>query len=272
MTNRIATGLLVFCAVSSTAQGGTILELRTTEYSQDPPIIGAVEISTQDRLSRIEITSVSSNESGSIIYRSDEKELIALDHSAGEYYVIDQPTIDRMAAQVRATMAQMDAALASMPPEERALAEQMMQRHLPQDGESEPPPKLKLTGEKDKVAGFTCKYYDVVQDDRKIRDICVTRWSEIAEGREAAQAMMALADFFENMRKAFSGAGGMDVMDEQQEMFAYMKELDGYPVLAREYDVDGVLESESRLVAARNEPISPSVFEAPATYLQHPLQ
>ena len=272
MQPKLAVVLMAVVMASRTALGGAVLELQTTEYSEDPPIIGTVEISTEGKQSRIEITSVSSNESGGMIYRSNKKEMVAMDHTAQEYYVIDQPTMDRMAAQVRAAMEQTEAALEAMPPEERALAEQMIQRPLSQEQQSAPETELRATGRNDKIAGRSCKYYDVMQDGRKIRDLCVTPWNDMPEGRQAAHAMMELADFFENMRNAFAGAGGLEVMDRQQEMFAYMEELDGYPVLSRDYDASGKLESESRLTGARSEKIGSSLFEPPPTYQQLALQ
>ncbi|HSD69257.1 MAG TPA: hypothetical protein VLB07_06885, partial [Woeseiaceae bacterium] len=89
---------LALAACCPSVHAGAVLELVTTEYTQDPPIIGTVEISTEGRESRIEITSVTSNESGGMIYRSGKKEMIAMDHAAREYYIIDQATMDRMAA------------------------------------------------------------------------------------------------------------------------------------------------------------------------------
>jgi hypothetical protein len=264
--------LLVVAAMSPDAHAGAVLELLTTEFTQDPPIIGTVQISTEGRESRIEITSVSSNESGGMIYRSGKKEMIAMDHAAREYYVIDQATMDRMAAQVRSAMEQTEAALDAMSPEERALAEQMIQRSLSADAEAVVDYKLVASGKGDEIAGFDCSFYDVMEEGRKIRDLCVTPWSEIAEGKQAAEAMMELADFFENMRKAFAGAGGLDAMDRQQEMFAYMEELGGYPVLSRDYDANGRVESESRLQAARSENISVSLFDPPPGYQQLELQ
>jgi hypothetical protein len=265
----ILLALLVLCPA---AHAGAILELQTTEYSQDGPVIGTIEVYTQGEVSRIEITSVTSNESGGMIYQSNRKEMTAIDHSAREYYVIDQPTMDRMAAQVRAAMAQMDAALEGMPPEERALAEQMMHRSLTDDKVPERRSDLKATGARDTVAGYACRFYDVRQEGHRIREICMTPWSDIAEGRQAANAMMELAVFFEDMRKAVAGAGGLEAMDRQQEMFAYMKKLNGYPVLSRDFDVDGNLENESRLTSARSEDIPSSMFEAPASYQQRALQ
>lgn len=266
----IATGgALLLC---SSAHAGAVIELLTTEYRQDPPIIGTIEISTSGNSSRVEITSISSNESGGMIYRADSKEMIAIDHTAQEYYVIDQEMMDRMAAQVSAQAEAMREELAAMPPEERALAEQNMQMKLPDAGATErPPDTLEKTGETANISGYDCAWYDVIRKGRKIRDLCITGWERIEEGRQVASAMKQLADFFENMRKALEGAG-TGVMDRQQEMFAYMEELNGYPVYSRDYGASGRLKSESKLQSAGHRDIDPALFEPPRGYLERALQ
>lgn len=271
MKLRILALLVPLCITSHAAIAGAVLDLVTTEYTEDPPIVGTIEIMTEGKESRIEITSVSSEESGGMIYQSDRRELIALDHTLQAYYVFDQATMDMMAAQVKSALEQTEAALEAMPPEERALAEQMIQRPV---DEERPRSRHKLvaTGKSDTIAGFGCKYYDVFQDDRKIRDICMTPWKDIPQGREASKAMMELAGFFERMRKAFEGSGGLNLMDRQQEMFTYMEELDGYPVLSHDFDESGEILSESRLKAARKQKIEATMFEPPSGYQQQSLQ
>ena len=259
--------------VAGPALAGSVLELLTTEYTQDPPILGTVEISTLDNLSRIEITSITSNESGGMIFRGDRGEMIAIDHEVQQYYVIDQAMMNRMATQVSDAMQQMQQALEAMPPEQRALAEQMMQRQMqPAEAPAKPPVTLSKTGETDEIAGYDCEYYDVMQESRKIRDLCVTTWEEIEEGRQVAAAMMQVADFFESMREAFAGAGGLDVMDRQQEMFSYMEQLQGYPVLSRDYDATGKMTMESRLQSAGHVEVAEALFEPPNGYTQQALQ
>lgn len=257
----------------SPAFAGSVIELVTTEYSKDPPIVGTVDISTLDGNSRVEITSVSSNESGGMIYKPGKKEMIAIDHGAQEYYVIDQALMDRMAGQVSAAMRQMQEALAALPPEQRAKAEQMMKGRMPQ-ARTQPAPEVALnkTGKSDTIASFDCDYYDVMQEGRRIREICVTDWADIEEGRQVADAMMELAGFFETMRNAFAGTGAMGVMDRQQEMFGYMKELNGYPVLSRDYDATGHLESESRIRSAGHVELDPVLFEPPPSYHRQALE
>ena len=56
---------LLFAASSF---AGSVLEVQTTERRGGAPIIGAVDMSILGSMSRLDITSVSSNESGAIIF------------------------------------------------------------------------------------------------------------------------------------------------------------------------------------------------------------
>ncbi len=259
--------------VAPIALASSVLELMTTEFDKNPPVVGTVEISTMGKSSRVEITSVSSSESGGMIYNAERQEMIAIDHGAQEYYVIDKEMMDQMAGQVSDAMKQMQEALDAMPPEQRALAEQMMKQRMPQPQvEAGPPVELNKTGESDSIAGYDCEYYDVMQEGRRIRELCITGWDDIEEGREVAGAMMELAGFFESMREAFAGAGGLGVMDRQQEMFAYMRDLNGYPILSRDYDAAGTLQTESKLRSAGRVDLNPALFEPPESYREQALQ
>ena len=266
--------LVVICVAVgafSPVFGGSIMELVTTEYREEPPVIGTVRISSQDGVSRMEVTSVSSDESGGMIFREQGREFIAIDHEEKEYYVIDEATMERIGTQMNSAMQQMQQALEDMPPEQRAMAEQMMKQHLPAPAEEAEPLTVKKTGDGDTINGFDCEYYEVQQDGAKIRDLCITGWDDIDGGREAADSMLAMAGFFEKMAEQFSAGAGMDVMAEQRDLFRHMRELEGYPVLSREFDETGRLESESRLKSAKSSDIDPSLFSPPQGYRQKDL-
>jgi hypothetical protein len=258
-------------AASSPALAGSVMELVTTEYREDPPVIGTVQISTQDGVSRMEVTSVSDDESGGMIFREQGREFIAIDHEEKEYYVIDEAAMERIGTQMNSAMQQMQQALEGMPPEQRAMAEQMMKQHLPAPAEKPAPLKVKKTGASDTINGFDCEYYDVQQDGARVRELCITGWDDIDGGREAADSMIAMAAFFEKMAEQFSAGSGMDVMGEQRDLFRHMRELEGYPVLSREFDDDGRLESESRLKSAQSRDIDPALFNPPQGYRQKDL-
>ena len=265
----VVISILVF---SNAVIAGSILELATTEYAQDPPILGSVEITTEDNSSRLEITSISSSESGGLIYHGERKEIVAIDHSRQEYYVITKEQIEVLAKQVEEAMKQMEAALAQMPPEQREFAKKMMESQLPVKKAELSGGTLTKTDKTDTIAGYDCDYYDVMKGELKIRDICITGWDDFPEGQEVAGAMQELGDFFESMREAFAKSGGLDLMDSQQEMFAYMKELNGYPVRSRDYSATGELVKETKLTSASNEEVDSQMFEPPPTYLRKELQ
>jgi hypothetical protein len=205
----------------SPAFAGSVMEVVTTEYHDEPPVIGTVEISAQDGVSRMEVTSVSSDESGGMIFREKSREL--------------------------------------------------MKQHLPAQAEAAEPMTVRKTGTTDTINGFRCQYYEVQQQGAKIRELCVTDWDDIDGGREAADSMLGMAGFFDKMAEQFSSGSGMDVMAQQRELFQHMRELGGYPVLTREFDDSGRVESESRLKSARSSDIDPALFSPPQGYRKKDL-
>jgi hypothetical protein len=247
---------------------GSVMEMMTTEYREDPPVIGTVQISTQGGMSRMEVTSAGSDGSGGMIFREQGREFIAIDHEEKEYYVIDEAAMERIGTQMNSALQQMQQALEEMPPEQRAMAEQMMKQHLPVQAEEPAPLKVNKTGASDTINGFDCEYFEVQQNGAKVRELCITGWDDIEGGREAADSMIAMAAFFEKMAEQFSAGSGMDVMGEQRDLFRHMRDLEGYPVLSREFDEEGALESESRLKSAKSSDIDPALFSPPQGYKQ----
>jgi hypothetical protein len=79
----------------------------------------------------------------------------------------------------------------------------------------------------------------------------MSEWEDIKGGQETAEALKGVAGFFESMRQAFSGAGGMDAFDRQQD---------------RDFSASGALERQVLLTAAREEDLSPGFFAPPASY------
>ena len=271
-TTLMAVTFTLSSLFASAALAGSILELATTEYALDPPVLGTVKISTEGKSSHLEINSISSNESGGMIYNEARQEIIAIDHDRREYYVITQEQINQMAGQVEQAMQQMEAALAEMPPEQREFAKKMMEARMPVRKTDTSNTVLRATGESDTIAGYECDNYDVMKGETRVRDVCITSWDDFPEGQEVAGAMQELGKFFESMREAFSNAGGLDLMDRQKDLIGYMKELNGYPVRSRDYNAAGEVERETILTAARNEEVDAALFEPPAAYTQQALQ
>ncbi len=270
MFHRCISVCLLGFVAAAPSFADSILEFQSTEFGQGQPIVGTVQISTSGDNTRLEINSVSSAETGGMIFHGARDEMIILDHAQGSYMIIDQARMNAMASQVSQAMTQMQEALAAMPPEQRALAEQMMQRQFPAAAPKQSPKQspdiINALGSHGEVAGIECRNYEVMRDGRKVRELCMSDWDDIAGGQETAEALKDVAGFFESMRQAFSGAGAMDAFDRQQELFGHMNELDGYPILYRDFSASGALERQVILTSARQEDVSPGFFKPPQGY------
>ncbi len=267
MRTALKLTFLCACLVSYQAIAGAVLKNETREYYVDPPAIGTTTMFAHGGLLRIEIDSISSDEDGLLIYRGDRNEMLVADNERLEYYVIDEQTMNQMAAQMKDAMQQMDEMMKTLPPEQRAMAEQMMKQQMPGlQPAPDAPSKLQKTGKSDTINGYECEYYEILRDGRKIREICVAKWGDIDGGEEAVDAMMGMGKFFESMHDAFAEASGTDFMGKQQEMFAHMRQLGGFPVYSKDYDDSGTLEGESTLKSSSSKAIDAAMFEPPEGY------
>ena len=266
ISNRCVATCLFSLLAATPVFADAILEFQSTEFDQGQPIVGTVQISSSGKHARLEIISVTSGEAGGMIFHGEQNEMIILDHAQGSYMIIDEARMNAMASQVSDAMSQMQEALAAMPPEQRAMAEQMMQQRFPTAPPTQATETINDLGSHGEVAGIACRNYEVIRDGQKFRELCVSDWGDIQGGQETANSLKGVASFFESMRQAFSGAGGMDVFDRQQELFGHMDELDGYPVLSRDFSASGALERQTILTGAREEELSAGFFQPPAGY------
>lgn len=267
MTVKAAFTLLAALSFPAAATAGAVLEFETTETGASSAS-STTRISARDGSSRIETTSGGEDAAG-MIFDGERSAMIVLDHERREYSVLDEATMQQMATQVGSAMQQMREALEDMPPEQRAMAEEMMKQRMPQLSEEES--TLEETGRTDSVNGFDCRWYEVSESGRKTTELCVTPWSEIDGGEEIAEPMRRMSAFFEEMARQFSEAAGTDVLGGQQELFEHMEELDGYPVLVRDFGADGGALSETRLTSAETADVDPALFEPPSGYRETSL-
>ncbi len=128
-------------------------------------------------------------------------------------------------------MAMMREQLKNLPPEQRAMIEQRM-GGMANFGAMESKPPVKVTTVKrgsDKIAGFKCQRYDVLNDQQQVADVCVA--SEPDAGMSKADfstvnsAMKFMRDMAERAQKLSVGMGGPQMS---------MGDVDGVPVAAKD--------------------------------------
>ena len=267
-----ATSALTWLA--TTAWAGSVIQMESRDFTQSPPEAGRVVISVEGQSLRMDTNGVGADDRGSMVFDGSVNEMTAIDHPSKQYFVIDEAALQGMANQMGAAMRQMEAALADLPPEQRAMAEQMMKQRMGAMGGGaaveRPAPEVTPTGESDTVNGYDCDVYEVSEAGQRTNELCVAAWADIEGGREFADGMKRMAGFFEQMQETFREAGA-NVMDGSDNVLAHLEEMDGFPVRSRTYD-GGDLVDETTIVSSESKSLESAMFAPPPDYRQQTMR
>src|SRR5512144_778073 len=102
-----------------------------------------------------------SDEGRSILFLTDggRDRMVILDKTKNTYQEIDEQMMKQMGEQMSGAMAQMQAQLKNMPPEQRAMMEKMMKGKMPQAAAAAPKTVYTAKGS-GSVNGFSCTKYE----------------------------------------------------------------------------------------------------------------
>ena len=179
------------------------------------------------------------------------------------YGVIDKATVEQLGATMAAARKQMEARMASMPPEQRKKMEEMMAK-LGQGSGPKPQRTLQKTGRTESAAGLKCTVWEVLEDGKKEEEICAAPTGSLPNGEEMIKTFRDLAAMFKSFTESLGG-GGMD-----NALWQDLDTINGVPIITREFS-EGKARSEMRLTVARKESVPASSFEVPAGYTEKKL-
>lgn len=247
--------------------GGVVFEVETKDHDRGEA--GTTEVQAEGKNLKMSVRSGESGQDDDMIFRGgDRPEMVVVDHSDESFMVLDGAALEQVGGQIGDAMAEMKKALESVPENQRALVEKMMKERGiggPSADQAGPTTEVRRTDEKAEKLGYPCVRYDVFRDGQRVRELWVTPWSKIEGGEEAEESFSDMADFFKQMMDSFSDQLGGGFVDTDN-VFAEMAEIDGFPVVTRDFDDDGSLDSETSLRSARRRTLDPDAFEPPAGY------
>ncbi len=195
------------------------------------------------------------------------KTIYALDAENKTYTSVDKAAMDRMGGQLAEARKKMEAQLAGMPPERRAMMEEMMkQMGGGAPGGKAPKREVKSTGRSESVAGFKCTLWEVTLDGQKHQELCATPASAIPGGAEVLATMREIGEMTEGLT---AGLGPMAQRSANEEWRDVAK-IGGVPVLMRDFE-GGKVSTETRLAVIRKESVPASMFEVPAGYKERKM-
>jgi hypothetical protein len=116
---------------------------------------------------------VESDDGKSVMFLTDggRNRMVMLDKGKNTYQEIDEQTMQQMAQQMSGAMAQMNAAMKGMTPEQRAMMEKMMKGKMPQAAAAAPKTVYTAKGS-GSVNGFSCTKYEGDLSGQKESELC----------------------------------------------------------------------------------------------------
>ena len=227
--------LAILAAVAPATAGVTLV----MEESGKPPST----LSFEGNKLRIE------DEAQVVIFDGDAKSLVSLDPAGKSYGMVTEAEARELGAQERERQeqrrAQMESALAALPPERQQELRAMMKR-----GEG----KLRIVplGKKNTAIGLRCDEYRIYVDDEPDEEGCFIPWSAETIRREELEVFERFGDFMRLMTGLEIGSAGR------------MSRYPGLPAVNRDLTVeDGTTE---RLKSLTRGTIPPEKFTVPADY------
>ncbi len=261
---RLSLFTLLLSLFAVPAIAGVVFELETQDHASSPARLEQTTVYAEGTSLKIESREGQHGPSDTMIFLGDRREMIVVDHQKKTYMVIDQQFAANMAGQLGQMAGQMKGLLDSVPPEQRAMIEQMTKQRGPQAQlPARTPLQIRNVGNKSQVYGYPCVLFEVSRDGRKVRDVWVTNWNNIKGGRDLAATFDSMSEFVQELTSAFPIQADAPMQDNA---FATMKQMGGFPVATREYRADGSLESETALRSAQPQRINPADLQPPAGY------
>ena len=259
---------------------GVVFEVETTYHSGSDPESATMVFHGPHNL-KMEILPGEHDDEDAVkdemIYRGDRGEIVVVDHNDKSYLVMSKEVLEELAKglgnlkKMTEGMQIPEEVLKNLPAEQRKQLEEA-QRKMGQTTRSEmakvgaPRDEYRKTGERATKAGYPCVKYEVIRNGKKVRELWVTDWDNVEGSDEVKEVFNSLETFFKELKEAFEESmGGGELFDDGEDPFDGFFEVDGFPVVTRDFEY-GELESESTLRSAERRTIDPADFEPPKGY------
>jgi hypothetical protein len=258
MKKLVLTLIVMSSLLSPLAYAGVVMDMVTRNASGQET--DRTKIYAQASMIRMDEVS-GSETAGSMIFLGNE--FLYVDHRDKSYIVMDEAMLNQVSTQISDAMKQMEAELANMPPEQRAMVEQMMkgrmQGMMGQQGTPSPKPRVEAMGSGE-WQSYSCQEYAVFEGPEKTQDLCAAELDEIDGADEVIEAFRKMAAYMTKMTESMpmrpkEGLNPGELMDQ----------INGFPVHTIDYD-NGRVARETSLDSATEQDLDQGMFAAPEGY------
>ncbi len=258
MNRSLVSAAVLAMLASSIANAGVVMEIVTRDATGSES--DRTKIYSEAGKIRMEQGGEQAGDA-SMIFLGDR--FIYVDHSSQSYMIMDEAMLEQVSNKMNEAMKEMEAQLAAMPPEQRAMVEQMMQGQMQgmmgHAAEEKPKVRVEATGSGE-WNSRKCREYAVFTGDEKTQQVCAADLDDVDGSREMVDAFRDMAAYIQKMTESMPMVAG-----NQPNPGELMDQIGGFPVLTVDF-ANGVKISESSLDSVVEENLDDSLFEAPDGY------
>jgi hypothetical protein len=244
--------------LSSFANAGVVMEMVTRNAAGNEA--DRSKIYAQSKMVRMEQGGDQLPEA-TMIFRDNE--LIYVNHKDQTYMVMDEKMMNEVSAKMNEAMQQIEAQLANMPAEQRAMMEKMlkgqMQGMMAQKGEKAAPPRVEATGNGE-WQSHKCREYDVFEGDKRTQYVCAAKLDDVEGSAEIFAALRSMATYIGKMAESLPM-----ISDQNLNPGELMDQIDGFPVHSIHYE-NGKMVRDMSVDSVVEEDLDDAMFAAPEGY------
>lgn len=258
MKQTVTVSILVLYLISPLASAGVVMDMVTRNAAGTET--DRSRIYAQSNMIRLDEVG-EDDVAGTMLFIGNE--LLYVDHREKSYIVMDEAMLDRLSAEMSDVAKQMEAQLANLPPEQRAMAEQMMRGRMPgmieQQGEPAPAPRVEAMGSGE-WQSYKCREYAVYEGGEKTQQVCASELDEIDGADEVIDGFRNMAAYMTKMTESMPMRS-----DDRVNPGELMDQIGGFPVHTIDYE-NGVVAAEISLDLISEQDLEPDLFAVPDGY------
>ena len=273
-----STGWLLGATVllSGIAQAGVFMELSDQDVASGK-LTPRNRVYLQQGLMRVETAD------GHRVALFRDNSMFILEPATKSYRVMDKATLDQLAGKANDAMAAMQARMANLSPEQRAVMERAMQGLGAKMPGSAAPSSHALdaedTGTSGSAAGRSCHLWNVIRDGKPTEQLCVVPTASLPGLGEVQESLKAAAGFSVQVQDAMQSHGGpmagiaSSASGLVTQDLSLMSKIGGMPVSTRHFDSStGALAATATVMTQwQQRSLDAAQFAVPADYVRKDL-
>jgi hypothetical protein len=206
----------------------------------------------------IRVESRASGDESAFVFDTQKQTARMINITKKTYTEMTKSDLDQMQNQTNSAMAQMQEQMRGLPPDQRALMEQMMRgRGLPGAAPAAPKVEYRQTGS-DKVGQWTCTKYEGTVGGQKTTEVCTVDPKEFGMAAADFEAARQLSQFMKSMLPNSTESVFVNGTAQDQG-------FSGVPVRRTSFR-NGAVESVTEITETRRQAFPATTFDAPAGF------